>query len=1070
VVALVLPRSVQIVVAQVAVAKAGSAFLPVDPGYPAERVEFMLADARPVIVVTLAELAGNLPRGGDAEVVVLDDPAVASTVDGLPDGEVVDAERLSPLRLEHPAYVIYTSGSTGRPKGVVVSHRGLANFSAAEARQYAVAPGDRVLQFSSPSFDASVLELCMSLPLGASLVVPPPGPLLGEHLAEVLERWEVTHALIPPAALATVPEHFARDGLPAFRTVIVGGDACSAELVARWAPGRRMVNSYGPTESTVVSTWSEPLAPGGVPPIGRPIPNTRAHVLDATLRPVPAGEPGELYVCGVGLARGYLNRPGLTAQRFVANPFGEPGERMYRTGDLVRYNELGDLEFLGRADDQVKIRGFRVEPGEIEAVLRADPGVAEAVVVARRDGRDLNRLVAYVVAAPNVAPDAAALRALLAGRLPEWMVPSAFVLLDALPLSPNGKVDRRSLPEPSAGARRGGGRAPGTELERRLAGVWAEVLGLDEVGADEPFLELGGDSVLGFLVLSRIRSLLGAALPARALFDAPTVALLAQLVESLPAPGSDGAPVAPTAGPGGARVLPLSPAQRRLRFLDELSPGGTEYNTGIGLRLSGPLDLAALRAALAGLVGRHAALRTTFDTVDGRAVQLVAAGGDVPLRTVDLSTVEDDRDAAVDRALAAELATPFDLRRGPLTRAALVRLSAEEHVLLLSQHHIVTDGWSVRLLVDELLERYGAAVRGAEPRLPDRPIDYPDYALWHRDRLTDAALAGHLGYWRDRLADLPVLDLPTDRPRPALRGTAGAVLRHDLPADLVRRLTGLGREHGATLFMTLVAAVQVLLSRYAGQRDVAVGTVTSGRDREELENLVGFFVNTVVLRSQVLAAQPFTEFLAQVRETVLEAFAHDEAPFDRVVEQLAPVRDPSRTPLVQAVVVLQSAMVPEGSGAGLRVRGYDLPRPAARYDLVLEFLPRDGGLNLTVEYSTDLFDAATIERLAGCLETLLAGIAADPASTVGRLPLLAEAERHRVLKEWNAASRAVPHATVPELFAAVAERRGLQSPTFNHPPSITHPSITHPSITHPSAGASAVSVNAGAQAGLHFFR
>jgi len=449
IVALALPRSVDIVVAQLAVAKAGAAFLPVDPAYPAQRIDFMLADADPVLVLTRRDIAPEPATLGLIPVLVLDDPTVVSALDEMPDRAPSDADRRSPLRLEHPAYVIYTSGSTGRPKGVVVSHAGLASFSAAEVERYAVRPGDRILQFSSPSFDASVLELCMSLLAGAALVVPPPGPLLGEQLAEVLAEGRVSHALIPPVALDTVPEQAAERGLPEFRTVIVGGDACTAELVERWAPGRRMINSYGPTEATVVSTWTQPLAPGGTPPIGRPIWNTQVYVLDRALRPVPVGVPGELYVSGVGLARGYLGRPGLTAQRFVANPFGGPGARMYRTGDIVRWTVTGELEFAGRADDQVKIRGFRIEPGEVETRLRRHPDVGHAVVVAREDRPGVKRLVAYVVPAGGTAPDPGDLRSLLAAALPDYMVPSAFVTLDALPMSPNGKLDKGALPAPT---------------------------------------------------------------------------------------------------------------------------------------------------------------------------------------------------------------------------------------------------------------------------------------------------------------------------------------------------------------------------------------------------------------------------------------------------------------------------------------------------------------------------------------------------------------------------------------------------------------------------------------------
>ncbi len=996
VVALALTRSVEIVVAQLAVVKAGAAYLPVDPAYPPERIGFMLSDAAPVLVVTRA--GEVLPDGVDVLVLDEQDAALAA----MPAHAPADADRTAPLLPAHPAYVIYTSGSTGRPKGVVVTHRGLADFAAAEADRYEVRPGDRVLQFSSPSFDASVLELCMALPSGAALVVPPPGPLLGEQLAEVIATRRVTHALIPPAALATVPAE-AVGGLREFRMLTVGGDACPAELVELWAPGRRMINSYGPTESTVVATWSGPLAPdAGVPPIGRPIQGTRAYVLDGELRPVEAGVAGELYVAGVGLARGYLRRPGLTAQRFVADPFGASGERMYRTGDLVRWNDDGDLEFVGRADDQVKIRGFRIELGEIETALTRHPDVGSAVVTAREDRPGEKRLVAYVVPAGGT-PDPGRLRAFLAGSLPVYMLPAAIVTLDALPLSPNGKLDRRALPAPE---RHGAPSAvPRTEVERELTEIWAEVLQTG-VGVDDDFFELGGDSISGVRVLSRVKAAFGVDLPARAVFDAPTVAALAETVRA-----SATAPAAPIRPAPRAGTLPLSAAQQRLWFLEELTPGGTENNVGVGLRLSGPLDTDALLAALDALADRHEALRTTFGTENGQGVQIVAPHGDLPLRTVDASSAE-----SAERELREELKTPFDLRRGPLTRAVLVRLGAEDHVLMLAQHHIVTDGWSVGVLVDELMRRYA----DASAALPPLPIQYADYAVWQRERVP--ALDEHLAYWRRKLAGVTPLDLPADRPRPGVRTSAGAVHRRLLPAGLVGRLAEVGQANDATLFMTLVAAVQVLLARYAGQRDVAVGTVTSGRDRPELENLAGFFVNTLVLRSAVEDAEAFDAFLRDVRETVLEAFAHDAVPFDRLVEELQPERDPSRTPLVQALVVLQNAVVRTHEAGGLRVADHDLPRPSARFDLLVEFVPRGDALVMALEYNVDLFDPATVARMAVHLETLLDGIAAGPARRLGELPMLTEGERRQVLTEWNDGVREAPAATLPELIEAQVAR------------------------------------------------
>ncbi|MGH3777952.1 MAG: amino acid adenylation domain-containing protein [Pseudonocardiaceae bacterium] len=1021
VVALLLPRSVEMVVAQLAVTKAGGAFLPVDPAYPDERIRFMVADSAAAVVLTCGEAASRSVTadlggvcGGTAPL-VLDEPAVLATLGAMSDRAPTDADRPTPLRLAHPAYVIYTSGSTGRPKGVVVTHAGLASFSAAEVERYAVAPGDRVLQFSSPSFDASVLELCMSLPVGAALVVPPPGPLLGEQLAQVLAQQRVTHALIPPAALATVAAAAAAR-LPLFRTLIVGGDVCPPELVARWAPGRRMINSYGPTETTVVATWSEPLSAGDDAPIGAPIANTRVYVLDQALQPVPVGVVGELYIAGVGLARGYLGRPGLTAARFVANPIVGWGARMYRTGDLVRWGADGQLRFVGRADEQVKIRGFRIEPGEIETVLQTHPDVERAVVIARQDQPGLRRLVAYLVAAPGRTPAVAQLRALLAQTLPAYLVPAAFVHLDAFPLSAHGKLDRRALPAPPTDGGEPGWVAPRTETERVLARIWADVLGVRTVGVEDDFFALGGDSILSFRALSRIREAFGSELSARTVFDTRTIARLAELLSQHSGSDSTARITAATR----QYAMPLSSAQQRLWFLDDLTSGGTEYNTGIGLRLSGPVDPEALRSAMAGLSSRHESLRTTFDTIDGRGVQIVAAAGEIPLRVLDLA--QDRSDGALDRALAQELRTPFDLRRGPLTRVLLVRLADDDHVLLLNQHHIVTDGWSVRILVDELAELYDAARRSVVATLPELPIHYSDFAVWQRERLSDSALEPHLDYWKRQLAGVEVLELPTDRPRPPLRTTSGAVHRHDLSTGLVRRLTAVGQAHGATLFMTLAAAVQVLLSRYSNQRDIAVGTVTSGRDRTELENLVGFFVNTVVLRSRVEPSQPFGDFLTAVQETVLEAFAHDKVPFDRLIEELRPERDPSRTPLVQAMVVLQQEMVPPREVAGLSIAEHDLPRPSARFDLVVEFLPRDGSLNIAVEYNTDLFDAGTVAGLVASLEVLLEGVADDPHRQLAQLPSLTDDERHRLLVERNDTAQPVPAVTWTELFEAQVQR------------------------------------------------
>ncbi|MEU8587398.1 non-ribosomal peptide synthase/polyketide synthase [Streptomyces sp. NPDC048664] len=1006
VVALVLPRSMELIAAELAVARAGAAFLPVDPAYPAERRTLMLTDAAPAMILDDLRQVGAL----------LDDAGEG------PNRAADEAKRTAdPGRA---AYVIYTSGSTGVPKGVTVTHRGLGGFVTAAADRYAVGPGGRVLQFSSPSFDASVLELCVSVLAGATLVVPPDGPWLGDELADVLERHRITHALIPPAALATLPEP-ARGTGRHLSTLIVGAEACPAGLVDRWAPGRRMINSYGPTEATIVATWTGPLTAGrGTPTIGDALPHTRVHVLDAAMRPVPPEGTGELYVGGDAVARGYLGRPGLTAARFVADPFGPPGARLYRTGDRVRRRPDGELDYLGRLDRQVKIRGFRVEPGEIEAALRDVDGVGEAAVVVREDEPGRRRLVGYATpAGPAQASDLdpVALRAAVAAVLPAHMVPSAVVVLDRLPLTAQHKIDHRALPTPE--------RMsvpeqvpPRTPREQALAAVWADVLGVDAVGATDDFLDLGGDSILAARVLSRIREELGVRLSVRDLLTARTVAALApRLGTPSAAEPQEPIPPAPRTGP-----LPLSSAQRRLWFLDDLSAGGAEYNTGVALRLHGPLDTDALRGALHRLAARHDALRTTFTTVDGHGAQRVAPDPDLPLRTADLTRTPAARRAAeAERLLTEELGRPHDLTTGPLTRALLVRLTADEHLLLLAQHHIVTDGWSVGLLTRELAALYHAEVTGEPATLTAPTVQYPDFALWQEQRPADAD-AEHLDYWRKHLTGLQNLELPADRPRPAMRTTAGAAHRHHLPPALVTRLRTLASGRGATVFTLLAGASALLFSRYSGQHDIAFGTITNGRDRRDLEDVAGFFANTVVLRTDVDERATVDRFVESMRATVLDAFAHDTVSFDRVVEELAPPRDPSRTPLVQALVVQQTATAPATHAAGLRFEDHPLPRPAARFDLVLEFTPdTDGGCALTVEFNTDLFEARTVARMSRHLHRLLEGMADGPGRTLAELPMLSDDEQKTLVDTWNpprSAEHPAQDTTLPELFRAQVAR------------------------------------------------
>ncbi len=977
-VGVLIERSAELVVAELAIVLAGGVYVPLDRRAPDGRLRSMLATAGVSMVVTdqpertAGIHSGHLVAAGQP----LPEP------DSAPPR--VDADRL--------AYLMYTSGSTGTPKGVAVRHRDVVAL--ATDSRFSGDAHHRVLFHSPAAFDASTYELWVPLLNGGTVVVAPPGDLDVETLGGTLARHHVT-ALWLTAGLFRVVAQEAPDSFLGLREVWTGGDvvpAAAVRRVLRACPALTVTDGYGPTETTTFATAHRMSSADGVPdavPIGRPLDGVRGHVLDHELRPVRPGEAGELHLAGAGLARGYWDRPGATADKFVADPAGAPGARMYRTGDLVRYNDNGELEFLGRADEQVKVRGFRVEPGEIESVLATAPGVGEVVVVAREGRPGVKRLVAYVVARPGEVPGD--LAGVAAASLPDYLVPSAFVVLDALPLSANGKVDRRALPAPQED-RVAAEAAPRTDTEHTVARILADVLGVAAVGTDDDFFALGGDSILAVQALSRLRRTFGVDLSARTVFDAPSVTELAQLLDEAPRGGEAAIPVTAPSD-----VLPLSPAQRRLWFLDELTGGSAEYNTGVGLLLSGPLDLDALRGALDALCARHDSLRTTFDSVDGEAVQRIADTGGIPLRVAE--------SPADDATLEAELGAPFDLRTGPLSRAVLFPQAPGEHLLVLCQHHIITDGRSIGVLTGELLDFYA----GISP--PPLALGYRDYTLW-RQRSDDG---DQLRYWREVLDGLEPLAVPTDRPRPAQRTTEGAVHRHDLPADLVGGLTAAGRPHGATLFMTLTAAVQVLLSTYGGQRDIAVGTAVAGRDRAEWEALTGFFVNTLVLRSEVDRAQPFPDFLVGLRETVLEAFAHGDVPFDRVVEEVQPERDASRTPLVQAVVVLQSPLVRPREVDGLRVREYDLPRPSARFDLVIEFWPRPEGLRVTVEYATALFDGATIEQLTASLEALLTGIAADPARPVGDLPLLTSDD--------PLPPDAAPAETITRLFDRQAERR-----------------------------------------------
>ncbi|HEX8148206.1 MAG TPA: condensation domain-containing protein, partial [Pyrinomonadaceae bacterium] len=791
---------------------------------------------------------------------------------------------------------------------------------------------------------------------------------------------------------------------------------------------------YGPTECTTFAAWhlvGEVPEGAATVPIGRPLSNTELYVLDGGLRPVPVCVAGELYIGGPGLARGYLNRPGLTAEKFIPHPFSaEPGARLYRTGDVVRYLPGGEVEFIGRTDHQVKIRGHRIELGEVEAALREHASVREAVVALREMAGGERRLVAYVVGGPWAEAGGGELRAHLRGKLPEYMLPSAFVMLEELPLLPSGKVDRRRLPDPELTREQTGEPyvAPRTALEEAVAGIWSEVLGLERVGVHDDFFELGGHSLLATQVVVRVRDRFAVPLALRCLFEAPTVAgLSAAVVQSQSeAPGDAGseqllspepltrrpkqkaedatsyAPPIRRRDASDARP-PLSFAQQRLWFVEQLEPCNVAYNIPLGLRLSGRLNLALLERCLSEIQRRHEILRTTFADVHGQPVQVIAPPRDVSLPVIDLSGLDEAGQAAeVARHRRREAETCFDLAAGPLWRAKLLRLGAEAHVALFTMHHAISDGWSMGVLVREMATLYEAFSHGLPSPLAELQVQYADYAVWQRAWLQGEVLAEQLAYWRRQLSGVPeLLELPADRPRTHERTTEGAMHAFLVPREVCAKLNELARGAGATLFMVLLAAFAALLSRYSGQKDVPVGTVVAGRQRVELEPLIGFFVNTLVLRTDLGGRPSFRELLRRVRETTLGAYAHQDVPFEKLVEELHPERGLSHTPLFQAALVFQNVPRRALDLEGLRLEGLDAEAGATKFDLTLVAGESAESVAATFVYSTDIFEAKTVESMAERLLNLLRGAADEPDAEVGALARTPKDESRRLVCAFN---------------------------------------------------------------------
>jgi amino acid adenylation domain-containing protein len=1073
-VGLCVDRSPLMVLGIMAILKAGGAYVPLDPTYPKERLAFMLQNSQPKVLLTQEHLKAELPIH-EAQVVCIDKI-----------GHIISQESVEDLTestyASNLAYVIYTSGSTGKPKGVRVNHANLCHYVQAMQQALSITADDVYLHTASLAFSSSVRQLMVPLTQGATVKIATQeqrqDPLA---LFQGIKQYNVTVIDIVPSywrncnsTLISLAPELKSDLLDnKLRLIVSASEPLLSDIPITWKfdlqHKARLINMFGQTETCgIVATYPisiEADAPTKIIPLGKPIANTQIYLLDRHLQPVPVGVTGELYIGGWGVGQGYLHRPDLTSERFIPNPFShEPGARLYKTGDLGRYLPDGTIEFIGRSDHQVKIRGFRIELTEIEAILTQYSQIREAVLIARENENGDKRLIAYLVPNNSEAIDLNALNSFLRDNLPDYMLPSSFAILEALPLTPNGKVNRQALPAPEELSQqtKDAITAPRTPVEEVLAGIWIKILGVKQVGIEENFFELGGHSLLATQVMSQIREAFQVELPLRNLFELPTVAELAQCVEAALREGQQLAAV-PIEKTTREDNLPLSFAQQRLWFFDQLEPGSPVYNLSRSVKLQGQLKVAALEQSINEIIRRHEVLRTAFQTRDGEPVQVILPEISIKLPVVDLRSFSpEQREAEIQRWAKIQAQQSFDLTTAPLLNVLLLQLAEQEYILLFTIHHIVADGWSTGIIIRELAALYESFYTEQPCELPSLSIQYADFAVWQRTWLQKEVFAAQMQYWKQQLnGDLPILELPIAKPRSKYQTFVGKTQQFTLSPTLTTELKALSQKQGVTLFMTLLAAFQTLLYRYTGQEDILVGSPIANRNHREVEELIGFFVNTIVLRTQLKGDSSFTNLLKQVREVTLGAYTHQDLPFELLVEELQPQRQLSHTPIFQVMFALQNTPQEELKLTGLSIRQESIDTETSGFDLSLDITEKNNCLIGLWEYNSNLFDADDITRLQGHFHTLLEGIVTNPEQRLSELPLLTPNEQHQLLVEWN--NTQIDYSIdrcIHQLFEAQVEKTpDAVAVVFNNE------SLTYQELNQRANQVARLLVNLGAKAG-----